>query len=146
MADKLIRIGRVSKIDYEKGMISVTYPDLDDAVSTLLSVLSFNDEYKMPKPGEEVAVLHLPSGQSRGIVLGHYWNETNKPQKTGADVYRKELGHEPGEAYLEYKDGSGLTIRAPEITLSGNAGSITLTQIKELERKVNIMWNYYQSL
>ena len=67
MADKLIRIGRVSKVDYEHGMISVTYPDLDDAVTVLLSTLSFNDEYKMKRmylrrPGK------ISTGKSMGIL------------------------------------------------------------------------------
>ena len=68
MADRLIRIGRVSKIDYEHGMISVTYPDLDDSVTVPLSTVSFNDEYKMPQIGDEVLAVHLPSGQARVIV------------------------------------------------------------------------------
>lgn len=149
MADKLIRIGRVSKVDYEHGMISVTYPDLDDAVTVLLSTLSFNDEYKMPKIEDEVMVLHLPSGQSRGIVLGHYWNETNVPAKTGEDIYRKEYGHTPGDAYLEYKDGDQLKmicvddilISADNIKLTCSAGSITIAELIEMKRKVDILWS-----
>ena len=62
MADKLIRVGRVSKIDYEHGMISVTYPDLDDSVTVPLATASFGDEYKMPQVGDEVLAVHLPSG------------------------------------------------------------------------------------
>ena len=30
MAEKLIRIGKISKIDYETGMAEVTYPDMDN--------------------------------------------------------------------------------------------------------------------
>ena len=48
MAEKNIRIGRVSSIDYGNGMISVTYPDLDDSVTDDLPVFSMGDEYKMP--------------------------------------------------------------------------------------------------
>ena len=44
MADRLIRVGRVSKIDFDNGMVAVTYPDLDDSVTSFLSVVSFNDE------------------------------------------------------------------------------------------------------
>ena len=47
MAEKNIRIGRVSSIDYGSGMISVTYPDLDDSVTDDLPVFSMGDEYKM---------------------------------------------------------------------------------------------------
>ena len=59
MAEKNIRIGRVSSIDYGSGMISVTYPDLDDSVTDDLPVFSMGDEYKMPPVGAEVLVLHL---------------------------------------------------------------------------------------
>lgn len=138
--DKLIRIGRVSKIDYEHGMIAVTYPDLDDAVTVPLATVSFNDEYKMPKIGDEVLALHLPSGQARGLVLGHYWNKTNKPVKYGKDIYRKEYGHDYGEAYAEYQDGEELLLFAPEIRFSVTGGQITVSQIlnrlNDLESRV----------
>ena len=63
MADKHIRIGKISKIDYENGMASVTYPDMDNAVTALFPILSFNDEYKMPAIGEEVLIGTLQSRQ-----------------------------------------------------------------------------------
>ena len=143
MSDRLIRIGRVSKIDYENGMISVTYPDMDDAVTVLLSTVSFNDEYKMPKIGDEVLALHLPSGQARGLVLGHYWNQTNKPKKSGRDLYRKEYGHDQGEAYCEYEDGSELLYFAPEIKFTVDDGEITVSSIisrlESLEARVTAL-------
>ena len=37
MADN-IRVGNVSKVDYKKGMIEATYPDLDDSVTDLFPV------------------------------------------------------------------------------------------------------------
>lgn len=51
MAEKYIRIGKISKIDYESGMAEVTYPDMDNAVTAPFPLLSFNDEYKMPQVG-----------------------------------------------------------------------------------------------
>lgn len=147
MADKLIRIGKVSKIDYEHGMISITYPDLDDVVTVLLSTVSFNDEYKMPKIGDEVMAIHLPTGQARGLVFGHYWNKTNKPMKYGAELYRKEFGHEYGEAYAEYEDGGELLLFAPEIKLQTSSGTITVTEIitklEDLEHRVSVLEGYH---
>lgn len=105
MAD-VVRIGKVSSIDYKNGMISVTYPDLDDSVTDEFPVFSFSDEYKMPKVGQEVLVLHLSNGESAGVVMGKYWNEENDPPTYGKDVFRKELGSEFGEAYIQYKDGN----------------------------------------
>ena len=127
MADKLIRIGKVSKIDYTNGMIAVTYPDLDDAVTVPLSTISFNDEYKMPDIGDEVLALYLPSGQARGLVLGHFWNKGNPPAVSGAGVYRKEYGLEQGEAFAQY-DGE-LLFFAPSIRLSTSSGEITVDEI-----------------
>lgn len=135
MADRLIRVGRVSKIDFDNGMVAVTYPDLDDSVTSFLSVVSFNDEYKMPEVGDEVLVVHLSSGQSRGLVLGHYWNKTNLSEHTGEGVYRKEFGQDYGEAYMDY-DGE-LEIYAPSIRLSTTAGSITVAEIIALRDQIS---------
>ena len=41
-----LRIGKVSSIDYDHGMIRVVYTDRDKAVTKPLPVLTFNDEYK----------------------------------------------------------------------------------------------------
>ena len=48
MAERLIRMGKVSSIDYANGMISVTYPDLDNSTTDTFPVFSLTDEYKMP--------------------------------------------------------------------------------------------------
>lgn len=121
----MIRFGKVSMYDEATGMMRVTYPELDGTVSCLLPVLSFGDEYKLPKIGDEVAVLHLDTGAASGIVLGKYWNKKNTPAASGSDKFRKELGHVPGEAYIEYVDGGDITFKSPK-------GTLTLEQIKEV--------------
>ena len=40
MADRTIRIGKVSSVDYGSGMIKVTYPDLDNSVTDDLPYLT----------------------------------------------------------------------------------------------------------
>lgn len=117
MAERLIRIGKVSHINNETGMISVTYPDLDDATTKEFPVFSFTDEYKMPQIGQEVLVLHLSNGQSAGIVMGRYWNKKNTPPVS--EGFRKELGSEFGEAYIQYNEGV-LTLHADRIVLDGD--------------------------
>lgn len=121
MAEKHVRIGKVSSIDYEKGMISVTYPDLDDSVTDVLPVFSMTDEYKMPSIGAGVLVLHLSNGCTAGVVMGRYWNEANMPPISGRNVFRKELGESFGEAYIQYANG--------DITLKDKKGSSTLASI-----------------
>lgn len=116
MAERLIRIGKVSSINKKKGMISVTYPDLDNSTTGEFPVFSFTDEYKMPSVGAEVLVLHLSNGQSAGIVLGRFWNELNIPPI--ASGFRKEMGDAYGESYMGYNNGE-LVIHADKIVIDG---------------------------
>lgn len=121
MAERLVRLGKVSSIDYENGMISVTYPDMDQDTTDNFPVFSLTDEYKMPGIGQEVLVLHLSNGQSAGVVMGRYWNKGNPPPVSGKNVFRKELGQTFGEAYIQYKGGN--------ITLHDQSGTSTLGSI-----------------
>ncbi|OUN27799.1 hypothetical protein [Blautia sp. An81] len=131
MAERLIRMGKVSSIDYENGMISVTYPDLDNSTTDNFPVFSLTDEYKMPGIGQEVLILHMSNGQSAGIVLGRYWNKGNRPPISGENVFRKELGKTIGEAYIQYADGS-ITLHDP--TGASTLGNI-LSRLSALERE-----------
>lgn len=117
MSERLIRIGRVSSINEKNGMVSVTYPDLDDSTTAKFPVLSFNDEFKELKIGQSVLVLHLSNGQSAGVVLGGYWNESNIPPALSG--YRKELGEKQGQAYIDFRDGT-VTIHADRIVLDSD--------------------------
>ena len=137
--ERLIRVGRVSSIDYENGMIRVTYPDLDDSVTALFPVFSMCDEYKMPGVGQEVVVLHLSSGTTGGVVLGRYWNTGNNPSVSGEGVFRKELGEAFDEAYIQYSSSTvtvqstngSMLLLAPSgtLTLTDSGGSITVTEL-----------------
>jgi phage baseplate assembly protein gpV len=121
MAAENIRVGRVSSIDYNKGMIKVVYADKDNAVTKDLPFLSMNGEYKMPNIGDMVLVLHLSNGASMGIIVGTFWSNSNKPAETGKGVYRKELGMLPGEAYLRYDSNTKeLTIKADTVKVQTN--------------------------
>lgn len=132
MAERLIRLGKVSSIDYANGMISVTYPDMDDSTTSKFPVFSFTDEYKMPSIGQEVLVLHLSNGESAGVVMGRYWNKGNTPPTSGAGVFRKELGAAFGEAYIQYA-GKNMTLHDPKGTTT--LGSI-LSRLSSLEKRV----------
>ena len=134
MPGMVVRIGKVSKIDYKKGLISATYPDLDDAVTDDFPVFSFTDEYKMPKIGQEILVLHLSNGQSAGIIMGKYWNKDNPPAVYGENVFRKELAEDPGDCFLQYRD-ENLTIQngKGDVTFADGAGN-TATLASILQR------------
>ncbi len=132
MAERTVRIGKVSKINYEKGMIRVTYPDLDDSVTAEFPVFSFTDEYKMPKIGQEVLVLHLSNGQSAGILMGKYWNKKNIPPDygQGKNVFNKEIDEEFGKVRITYKDKT--------LTLYDEAGDVNM-EIKSHDRNIKVM-------
>lgn len=104
-----IRIGRISSVNYETGMVRVLYRDRDDSVTKELPLLNMNGEYKLPKVDDLVLVLHLSNGSSMGIVLGTFWSDVNQPAETGKGIYRKELGEIIGEAFIRY-DTSTKTI------------------------------------
>lgn len=102
------RIGTVSNVDAETGMVSVFYNDQNEATG-LLPYITFNDEYKPPQVGAKVIVLPLSNGGS--VVLGTYWNRKNCPD--GHGNYHKDFGG----AYINYKDGM-LTVSAENIKFS----------------------------
>lgn len=111
------RLGKISAIDYESGMVRVVYHEKDDAVTRLIPLLS--DEYKMPKVDDQVLVIHLSNGTEAGVVLGRPWSEKNVPPESGKGLWRKDLGESYGEAFLRYKDGT-LTIKAANVVIDGN--------------------------
>lgn len=123
-----IRIGKVSSVDYANGMIKVTYPDKDGATTALLPVLSLDGEYKMPDVDQSVLVVHLSNGNEAGVALGTFWNEATKSLKTGKGVFRKELSNKPGEAFMQYENGT-LELNADKIKFTCAAGTITVAEI-----------------
>jgi phage baseplate assembly protein gpV len=120
MADSEIRIGRVSSVDYESGMVRVTYRDKDDSVTINLPTMNFNDEYRMPEPGQDVVVAHLSNGSSRGVLLGTVWNKKNIPTETGEKLYRKDFSREKDAAYVKYSDATGeYLVKAANVHING---------------------------
>lgn len=115
-----LRVGKVSSIDYETGMMQVVYPDKNNEVTAKMPYANFNDEYHMPKIGESVLVGHMSNGSSRGVVLCTMWNKKNMPEESGEGVYRKELSKRRGAAYVRFDDGSGeYMVRAPVVQIYG---------------------------
>lgn len=119
----LIRVGRISSVNYAEGKARVVYTDRDNAVTTELPFLSH--EYFMPEIDDVVYVLHLPNGREDGLILGRAWNETNKPPESGRLIYRKELSHNTGEAFVKY-DGSTLTISSAGNIVIKADGTVTI--------------------
>lgn len=107
MADSEVRVGKVSSVNYDAGMVRVTYHDKDDSVTSEFPVLTNNDEYRMPQIGDSVLVAHLSNGSSRGAILGTLWNQKHIPSEAGSSLYRKELSRKKDAAYIRYSDETG---------------------------------------
>ena len=90
MNEDIVKIGRVSSIDYKTGMIQVLYEDIsdEDDVSDYLPYMTFNREYAPPEIGAYVVVFGMSNGTSMGIVGPGFWNEANQPPESDPDVYR----------------------------------------------------------
>lgn len=126
------RIGTVSSVDADTGMVSVMYQDRDGEVTQLLPYATFNDEYKLPKVGTKVVVIHLSNGSEMGIVLGTYWNRGNPAGNPGS--YLKKIGE---KAYFMYQDGL-LTIEAERVCIS-SAQSRKSFEAGELVKQIEAM-------
>ncbi len=137
MANSEIRVGRVSSINYESGMIRVTYHDKDDSVTAEYPLLTNNDEYIMPEIGQDVIVAHLSNGSSRGAVIGTLWNGKHIPYEAGKGLYRKELSRKKDAAYIRYSDETGeYLLKVANIHLNGV--NKTILDGPELEISANI--------
>ena len=140
MADSEIRIGKVSSVDYETGMARVTYRDKDDSVTINLPTMNFNDEYRMPEPGQDVVVAHLSNGSSRAVLLGTVWNRKNVPTEGGREIYRKDLSREKNAAYVRYSDDTGeYLVKAANVHINGVNKTVLDGPIVEIAANIGIL-------
>lgn len=120
MSKSDIRKGRVSSINYDTGMMRVTYKDRDQAVTAEYPILNLNDEYRMPEIGQDVIVAHMSNGSSRGVVLGPVWNKKYIPKESGKQLYRKDLSRKKDAAYIRYDDATGeYLLKAATVHVNG---------------------------
>lgn len=121
-----IKIGYVSAIEKETGMVAVTYPGEDDATTGYLPYLAPGNEYCPPKVDDMVLVAYH-SVTAQGVCLGTYWNRENLPafvegvQKTYAE-----------DSYIRYdKRQDTIVIRASEIVLQCGDRSLSASSLIE---------------
>lgn len=128
----IARVGVVSSVDAKSGTAQIYYQDRDSTTGKLHQ-LAFGGEYTPLVAGQQVIVLHLSNDTSSGVILGRFWGESDPPE---AEVdYRKNIGV---ETYIQLKNAV-YTINSPEIQLIGKTGSMTLTEIIALERRVEAL-------
>lgn len=140
MSDSEIRKGRVSSVDYKSGMVRVTYRDKDESVTIDLPMMNFNDEYRMPEPGQDVIVAHLSNGSSRAVLLGTMWNRKNIPPESGRDIYRKDFSREKDAAYVRYSDQTGeYLVKAANVRINGVNEAVLDGPTVEIAANISIL-------
>ncbi len=115
-----IRIGYVSAVQREKGMVAVAYPDEDDATTDFLPFLSPGREFFPPEVNDMVVVVYTEISQA--VVLGTYWNWDNIPPVVNG--VQKNFGD---DAYVRYdaKENT-LTVHAPKIVIECQNGNLVI--------------------
>lgn len=126
-----MRKGEVSSVDYENGMVSVTYMDGEGGTTDMLPCLAVGDEYKMPGVGETVAVGEMSSG--RNIVLGKLWNRGNTPEKAGKGLYHKKLTN---TAEISASGTDAMQLKDSDIIFCTDSGTIAVSEIMERLEKL----------
>lgn len=140
----LIRVGKVSSVDYEKATARVVFFDDDDIVSYDLPVLQKNafknKDYCMPDVDECVVCLFLPSGVATGFILGSVYTGNVAPPEKMADIrtvsfadgtrisYDRKastlnvtaVGNVNVTASNVTVSASNVTVSAPDIAMVGN--------------------------
>lgn len=111
--DDIVRIGKISAIDYKKGMASVVYTDRGNETSPSFPFFSLC--YEMPKIGDTVVVLLMPNSTTKGFILGTPYNASNVPGETGQGVFYKRF---PDGASVKYDGKSGrMSVSAKSVIL-----------------------------
>ncbi len=108
--DRMVLLGRISSVNYQKGCADVIFPDAEDMIRKELPFFSF--EYRMPKVNELVVVL-FQENKKQGYILGHVFNEEYLPEFFGKENYFKRFSR---RAYIKYDDATGvMEFHAPRI-------------------------------
>ena len=128
LLNNLIRIGKVSSVDYQRGTARVTFPDDDEIVSYDLPVLHRNalknKDYNMPDIDERVLCLFLPSGVATGFILGSVYTETVLPPESSGK-YRTVV-FDDGTRVRYDREDHHMSIDIGETKITANRGFVTV--------------------
>ena len=100
----VLRIGKISSINYEKGTARVTYPDRGGDTTPEIPFPSWF--YWMPKVDDQVLVAHLPNGPAAAVILCPFWHDGNRPTEGFEGLFRREFSEQLGQATERY-DANG---------------------------------------
>ncbi len=118
----LIRIGRVSNVNYNNGKVAINYADKSDSVSAEMPCLAAG-EYNMPAVGDMVAVIYISSG--KGICLGAVTDEP-LPISGKGNFYKKM-----GDAHMQTEKGN--------LSFTYCNGSVSIKDILAMKEKIDSM-------
>ena len=139
MRDKhsdLMRIGKVSSIDYEKCTAQVVFEDRHDLVSGDMHIvvpLTLKDRYYyMPDIDERVLVLFDPSAPTKGYILGSYYADPRPPIRK--DEHKRYARFED-DTLIEYdREEHKLSIHIPkEWAAKENAVDVNVPEVDNLK-------------
>lgn len=123
---RYMRIGNISSVNEGAMSARVTFPDMDNTVSAELPILCQGSQnrkyYWLPDIGEQVVCLMMPNasgkGSNAGFIIGTFFNQKDKPIKTGANIRRGDFGD---GSFIEHDKATGnITIHATgKVTITG---------------------------
>lgn len=128
----IIRIGRVSSVDFNTNTARVAFSDKDDLVSGNLMIVNrgsmADKDYWIPDIDEQVLCLMMPNksglGLNEGFILGSFFSAEDAPQERSADVRAVKFGD--GTVIKHDRSTGNLTINATgDIDISAG-GSVTI--------------------
>ena len=96
----ILRIGKISSINYPTGTARITYEDKDKSTTAEFSFLAW--QYWMPKVGDQVLVAHQSNGTSSAVILGPVWHDDHRPPEGQEELYRKDYNRKYWDAYQRY--------------------------------------------
>lgn len=121
----IVRIGKVSSVNAQKGTVQVVFADMDNMVSTDLPVLFpqglKNKAYAMPDVGENVVCLFMAQGVGDGFCLGCFYTPSAPPPIQETEV-----------VYYAFADGSSIAYdrKAHKLTADIKDGEVDVTANK----------------
>lgn len=131
--ENTVRVGYISSIDYQTGMVRVAYPDKGNGATAELPFFNFTGEYRMPKVKEMVLVLHLSNDTSSGVVMGSFWGDGTPPPVSGDGEYQKTFS----DTAYERVQNSEFVIHAKQIRFECNNGSISVAELIQMKAKLD---------
>ena len=119
--EDIIRIGKISTVNYAAGTASVIYTDRNNEVSPYFPFFSM--AYEMPKVDDTVVVIMLQNSTTKGFILGVPFSGKKIPAENGQGIFYKAVTADSltvkGE--IKAKAITAVKIIAEDLEVSGTA-------------------------